>query len=141
MLPSHRAGDRHAGEATAPREDDRRADARENGYLAFCPGTPAHDGVRIGNSVITIRAARNPHISPSFADLPKFFQIALLYLQKRRAREEIDLQRAKEALARAEKRLARTIQISIGTAPNIALQRADRIQVASKRRSALVSGA
>ncbi len=55
--------------------------------------------------------------------------------------EEIDLQRAKEALARAEKRLASNDPNIDWDRASVALQRAlIRIQVATKRRSALVSG-
>src|SRR5207237_10851311 len=55
--------------------------------------------------------------------------------------EEIDLQRAKDALARAEKRLASNDPNIDWDRANIALQRAlIRIQVATKQRSALVAG-
>src|ERR1700741_2814401 len=55
--------------------------------------------------------------------------------------EEIDLQRAKDALARAEKRLASNDPNIDWDRANIALQRAlIRIQVATKRRSALIAG-
>jgi F-type H+-transporting ATPase subunit epsilon len=56
--------------------------------------------------------------------------------------EEIDLQRAKDALARAEKRLAANDPNIDWDRANIALQRAlIRIQVGTKKRSALVPGA
>ena len=55
--------------------------------------------------------------------------------------EEIDVQRAKDALARAEKRLASNDPNIDWDRANIALQRAlIRIQVATKQRSALVVG-
>ena len=55
--------------------------------------------------------------------------------------EEIDVQRAKDALARAEKRLATNDPNIDWDRANIALQRAlIRIQVATKRRSATVAG-
>ena len=55
--------------------------------------------------------------------------------------EEIDLQRAKDALARAEKRLASNDANIDWDRANVALQRAlIRIQVATKQRSALVAG-
>jgi F-type H+-transporting ATPase subunit epsilon len=56
--------------------------------------------------------------------------------------EEIDVQRAKDALARAEKRLASNDPNIDWDRANIALQRAlIRIQVGTKKRSALVPGA
>jgi F-type H+-transporting ATPase subunit epsilon len=56
--------------------------------------------------------------------------------------EEIDVQRAKEALARAEKRLASNDPNIDWDRANISLQRAlIRIQVGTKKRSALVAGA
>jgi F-type H+-transporting ATPase subunit epsilon len=55
--------------------------------------------------------------------------------------EEIDVQRAKDALARAEKRLVSNDPNIDWDRANIALQRAlIRIQVATRRRSALVPG-
>jgi F-type H+-transporting ATPase subunit epsilon len=54
---------------------------------------------------------------------------------------EIDVQRAKDALARAEKRLSSNDPNIDWDRANIALQRAlIRIQVGTKRRSALLSG-
>ena len=55
--------------------------------------------------------------------------------------EEIDLQRAKDALARAEKRLAANDPNIDWDRASVALQRAlVRIQVGTKKRSALVPG-
>ena len=56
--------------------------------------------------------------------------------------EEIDVQRAKDALVRAEKRLASNDPNIDWDRANIALQRAlIRVQVGAKKRSALVPGA
>jgi F-type H+-transporting ATPase subunit epsilon len=72
--------------------------------------------------------------------LPDAIELVVVTETAERA-EEIDVQRAKDALARAEKRLASNDPNIDWDRANIALQRAlIRIQVSTKRRSAIVAG-
>ena len=115
----------------------------ENGYLGILPEhAPLMTELGIGElSYHDSSGKESAHIAiiRGFAEvLPD--RVAVLAETAERA-EEIDLQRAKEALARAEKRLASNDPNIDWDRASVALQRAlIRIQVATKRRSALVSG-
>jgi F-type H+-transporting ATPase subunit epsilon len=115
----------------------------ENGYLGILPGhAPLMTELGIGElSYHSTSGKESVHIAiiRGFAEvLPD--HVSILAETAERA-EEIDLQRAKEALARAEKRLASNDPNIDWDRASVALQRAlIRIQVATKRRSALVSG-
>jgi len=115
----------------------------ENGYLGILPGhAPLMTELGVGELSYHHRSGKEAsHIAiiRGFAEvLPD--RVTILAETAERA-EEIDLQRAKEALARAEKRLAANDPNIDWDRANVALQRAlIRIQVATKRRSALVSG-
>jgi F-type H+-transporting ATPase subunit epsilon len=115
----------------------------ENGYLGILPGhAPLMTELGIGElSYHSTSGKESVHIAiiRGFAEvLPD--HVSILAETAERA-EEIDLQRAKEALARAEKRLASSDPNIDWDRASVALQRAlIRIQVATKRRSALVSG-
>jgi len=115
----------------------------ENGYLGILPGhAPLMTELGIGElSYHDASGKESTHIAiiRGFAEvLPD--RVAILAETAERA-EEIDLQRAKEALARAEKHLASNDPNIDWDRASVALQRAlIRIQVATKRRSALVSG-
>jgi F-type H+-transporting ATPase subunit epsilon len=114
----------------------------EGGYLGILPGhAPLITELGIGElSYHDANGKESEHIAiiRGFAEvLPD--RVTVLAETAERA-EEIDLQRAKDALARAEKRLAANDPNIDWDRANIALQRAlIRIQVATKRRSALVS--
>ena len=115
----------------------------ENGYLGILPGhAPLMTELGIGElSYHDASGKESTHIAiiRGFAEvLPD--RVAILAETAERA-EEIDLLRAKEALARAEKHLASNDPNIDWDRASVALQRAlIRIQVATKRRSALVSG-
>jgi F-type H+-transporting ATPase subunit epsilon len=115
----------------------------ENGYLGILPGhAPLMTELGIGElSYQNIGGKETTHVAivRGFAEvLPD--RVTILAETAERA-EEIDLQRAKDALARAEKRLASNDPNIDWDRANIALQRAlIRIQVGTKKRSALVSG-
>jgi F-type H+-transporting ATPase subunit epsilon len=115
----------------------------ENGYLGVLPGhAPLMTELGIGELSYHDRGGKeSAHVAivRGFAEvLPD--RVTILAETAERA-EEIDLQRAKDALARAEKRLASNDPNIDWDRANIALQRAlIRIQVATKRRSALISG-
>ena len=115
----------------------------ENGYLGILPGhAPLMTELGIGElSYHDTSSKESAHIAiiRGFAEVLSD-RVTILAETAERA-EEIDLQRAKDALARAEKRLAANDPNIDWDRANIALQRAlIRIQVAAKRRSALVSG-
>ena len=116
----------------------------ENGYLGVLPGhAPLMTELGIGElSYHDMGGKESAHIAivQGFAEvLPD--RVTLLAETAERA-EEIDVQRAKDALARAEKRLASGDQNIDWDRANIALQRAlIRIQVGTNKRSALVPGA
>jgi F-type H+-transporting ATPase subunit epsilon len=115
----------------------------ENGYLGILPGhAPLMTELGIGELRYHDRGGKeSAHVAivRGFAEvLPD--RVTILAETAERA-EEIDLQRAKDALARAEKRLASNDLNIDWDRANIALQRAlIRIQVGTKKRSALVSG-
>ncbi len=115
----------------------------ENGYLGILPGhAPLMTELGIGElSYHDVSGKESTHVAivRGFAEvLPD--RVTVLAETAERA-EEIDVQRAKDALARAEKRLATNDPNIDWDRANIALQRAlIRIQVATKKRSALVSG-
>ena len=115
----------------------------ENGYLGILAGhAPLMTELGIGElSFHDSGGKETAHIAiiRGFAEvLPD--RVTILAETAERA-EEIDLQRAKDALARAEKRLAANDPNIDWDRASVALQRAlVRVQVASKRRSALVSG-
>jgi F-type H+-transporting ATPase subunit epsilon len=115
----------------------------ESGYLGILPGhAPLMTELGIGElSYHDVSGKESTHVAivRGFAEvLPD--RVTVLAETAERA-EEIDVQRAKDALARAEKRLATNDPNIDWDRANIALQRAlIRIQVASKKRSALVSG-
>jgi len=115
----------------------------ENGYLGILPGhAPLMTELGIGELSYHDRSGKeSAHVAivRGFAEvLPD--RVTILAETAERA-EEIDLQRAKDALARAEKRLASNDPNIDWDRANISLQRAlIRIQVATKRRSALVAG-
>ena len=114
----------------------------ENGYLGVLPGhAPLITELGIGElSYHDASGRESEHIAlvRGFAEVLSD-RVTVLAETAERA-EEIDLQRAKDALARAEKRLASNdSNIDLDRA-GIALQRAlIRIQVAVKRRGAPVS--
>ncbi|HKV62901.1 MAG TPA: F0F1 ATP synthase subunit epsilon [Candidatus Acidoferrum sp.] len=116
----------------------------ENGYLGILPGhAPLMTELGIGElSYHDPSGKETAHVAivRGFAEvLPD--RVTILAETAERA-EEIDLQRAKDALARAEKRLAANDPNIDWDRANIALQRAlIRIQVGTKKRSALVPGA
>ncbi len=115
----------------------------ENGYLGILPGhAPLMTELGIGElSYHDVSGKESTHVAivRGFAEvLPD--RVTILAETAERA-QEIDLQRAKDALARAEKRLATNDPNIDWDRANIAMQRAlIRIQVATKKRSALVSG-
>src|SRR5260370_3240984 len=115
----------------------------ENGYLGILPGhAPLMTELGIGElSYHDPGGKESAHfaIVRGFAEvLPD--RVAVLAETAERA-EEIDLQRAKDALARAEKRLASNDPNIDWDRASVALQLAAiRVQVDTKRRSALVSG-
>jgi len=115
----------------------------ENGYLGILPGhAPLMTELGIGElSYHDMGGKESAHVAivRGFAEvLPD--RVTVLAETAERA-EEIDLQRAKDALARAEKRLATNDPNIDWDRANIALQRAlIRIQVVTKKRSPLVSG-
>jgi F-type H+-transporting ATPase subunit epsilon len=116
----------------------------ENGYLGVLPGhAPLITELGIGElSYHDLAGKESAHLAivRGFAEVLSG-RVTVLAETAERA-EEIDVQRAKEALARAEKRLATNDPNIDWDRANIALQRAlIRIQVATKRRSALVPGA
>jgi F-type H+-transporting ATPase subunit epsilon len=115
----------------------------ESGYLGILPGhAPLITELGIGElSYHDSSGKESEHMAiiRGFAEVLSD-RVTVLAETAERA-EEIDLQRAKDALARAEKRLAANDPNIDWDRANIALQRAlIRIQVATKRRSALVSG-
>ncbi len=116
----------------------------ENGYLGILPGhAPLMTELGIGElSYHDMSGKESSHVAivSGFAEvLPD--RVTILAETAERA-EEIDVQRAKDALARAEKRLATNDPNIDWDRANIALQRAlIRIQVGTKKRSALVPGA
>jgi F-type H+-transporting ATPase subunit epsilon len=114
----------------------------ESGYLGILPGhAPLITELGIGElSYHDASGKESEHMAiiRGFAEVLSD-RVTVLAETAERA-EEIDLQRAKDALARAEKRLAANDPNIDWDRANIALQRAlIRIQVATKRRSALVS--
>src|SRR5260370_6622209 len=115
----------------------------ENGYVGILPGhAPLMTELGIGElSYHDMGGKESAHVAivRGFAEvLPD--RVPILAETAERA-EEIDVQRAKDALARAEKRLATNDPHIDRDRANIAPQRAlIRIQVATKKRSALVSG-
>ena len=115
----------------------------ENGYLGVLPGhAPLITELGIGElSYHDASGRESDHIAiiRGFAEVLSD-RVTVLAETAERA-EEIDVQRAKDALARAEKRRASNdSNIDLDRA-SIALQRAlIRIQVAGKRRGAPVSG-
>src|SRR6266699_524236 len=115
----------------------------ENGYLGILPGhAPLMTELGIGElSYHDGGGKESKHIAiiRGFAEvLP--VRVTILAETAERA-EEIDLQRAKDALGRAEKRLAANDANIDWDRANVALQRAlIRIQLATKQRSALVAG-
>ena len=115
----------------------------ENGYLGVLPGhAPLITELGIGElSYHDASGRESDHIAiiRGFAEVLSD-RVTVLAETAERA-EEIDVQRAKDALARAEKRRASNdSNIDLDRA-GIALQRAlIRIQVAGKRRGAPVSG-
>ena len=114
----------------------------EDGYLGILPGhAPLMTALGIGDlSYRTADGKDTAHVAiiRGFAEvLPD--RVTILAETAERA-EEIDVQRAKEALARAEKRLAENNPNMDWDRASIALQRAlIRIQVAAKRHHAPVS--
>src|SRR5712692_6454516 len=114
-----------------------------DGYLGVLPGhAPLITELGIGElSYHDMGGKESAHVAivRGFAEvLPD--RVTVLAETAERA-EEIDVQRAKDALARAEKHLATNDPNIDWDRANIALQRAlIRIQVATKKRSALVSG-
>src|SRR6266478_356357 len=116
----------------------------ENGYLGVLPGhAPLMTELGIGElSYHDVSGKESTHLAivRGFAEvLPD--RVTVLAETAERA-EEIDVQRAKDALARAEKRLASNDPNIDWDRANIALQRAlMRVQVGTKKRSALVAGA
>src|SRR5258706_3708253 len=115
----------------------------ENGYLGILPGhAPLMTELGIGElSYHDVSGKESTHVAivRGFAEvLPD--RVTVLAETAERA-EEIDVQRAKDALARAEKRLATNDPNIDWDRANIALQPAlIPIQVSTKKRSALVSG-
>src|SRR5256886_17589684 len=115
----------------------------ENGYLGVLPGhAPLITELGIGElRYHHLGGQESLHLAVvrGFAEvLPD--RVTVLAETAERA-EEIDLQRAKDALARAAKRPAANDPNIDWDRANVALQRAlIRVQVATKRRSALVAG-
>ena len=115
----------------------------ENGYLGILPGhAPLMTELGIGE--LSYHQAGGKE-STNFAIVRGFAEVlpdrVTILAETAERAQEIDLQRAKDALARAEKRLAANDPNIDWDRANIALQRAlIRIQVATKKRSALVSG-
>src|SRR5438552_1909707 len=115
----------------------------ENGYLGILPGhAPLMTELGIGELSYHESGGKEPAliaIIRGFAEiLPD--RVTILAETAERA-EEIDLQRAKDALARAQKRLAANDPNIDWDRASVALQRAlVRVRVGTKRRSALVSG-
>src|SRR6266704_1522527 len=115
----------------------------ENGYLGILPGhAPLMTELGIGELSYHDGGGKEPrHIAivRGFAEVHPD-PVTVLAETAERAKE-VDLQRAKDALARAAKRLASNDPNIDWDRASIALQRAlIRIQVATKRRRALVSG-
>src|SRR5258708_25082610 len=116
----------------------------ENGDLGILPGhAPLMTELGIGElSYHDVSGKESTHVAivRGFAEvLPD--RVTVLAETAERA-EEIDVQRAKDALARAEKLLATNDPNIDWDRANIALQRAlIRVQVGTKKRSALVAGA
>jgi F-type H+-transporting ATPase subunit epsilon len=115
----------------------------ENGYLGILPGhAPLMTELGIGElSYNDMGGKETTHVAivRGFAEVLTD-RVTVLAETAERA-EEIDLQRAKDALARAEKRLASNDPNIDWDRANLALQRAlIRVQVAAKKHSALVSG-
>jgi F-type H+-transporting ATPase subunit epsilon len=115
----------------------------ENGYLGILPGhAPLMTELGIGElSYHDPSGKETAHVAivRGFAEVLGD-RVTILAETAERA-EEIDIERAKNALARAEKRLASNDPSIDWDRASVALQRAlIRIQVATKRRSALVSG-
>ena len=114
----------------------------ENGYLGILPEhAPLMTELGIGElSYHDMKGKESEHVAVvrGFAEvLPD--RVTVLAETAERA-EEIDVERAKNALARAEKRLASTDPNIDWDRANVALQRAlIRIQVATKRRSATIA--
>jgi F-type H+-transporting ATPase subunit epsilon len=116
----------------------------ENGYLGVLPGhAPLITELGVGElSYHDIGGKESAHLAivRGFAEVLSD-RVTVLAETAERA-EEIDVQRAKDALARAAKRLASNDPNIDWDRANIALQRAlIRIQVGTKKRSALVPGA
>jgi F-type H+-transporting ATPase subunit epsilon len=116
----------------------------ENGYLGILPGhAPLMTELGIGELGYHDPSGKETaHVAivRGFAEVLGD-RVTILAETAERA-DEIDLQRAKDALARAEKRLAANDPNIDWDRANIALQRAlIRIQVGTKKRSALVPGA
>src|SRR5258708_11148205 len=115
----------------------------ENGYLGILPGhAPLMTELGIGElNYHDIGGKESAHVAivRGFAEvLPD--RVTVLAETAERA-GEIDVQRAKDALARAEKRLATNDPNIDWDRANIALHRAlSRIHMATNKRSALVSG-
>jgi F-type H+-transporting ATPase subunit epsilon len=115
----------------------------ENGYLGILPGhAPLMTELGIGE--LSYRDTSGKESTP-IAIIRGFAEVlpdrATILAETAERAEEIDLQRAKEALARAQARLASSDPNIDWDRASVALQRAlIRIQVATKRRSALVSG-
>jgi F-type H+-transporting ATPase subunit epsilon len=115
----------------------------ENGYLGILPGhAPLMTELGIGE--LSYRDTSGKESTP-IAIIRGFAEVlpdrATILAETAERAEEIDLQRAKEALARAQTRLASSDPNIDWDRASVALQRAlIRIQVATKRRSALVSG-
>jgi F-type H+-transporting ATPase subunit epsilon len=115
----------------------------ENGCLGVLPGhAPLITELGIGELTYhSVGSKEAVHIAliQGFAEVLGE-RVTVLAETAERA-EEIDVQRAKDALARAEKRLVSNDPNIDWDRANIALQRAlIRIQVATRRRSALVPG-
>lgn len=114
----------------------------ENGYLGILPGhAPLITELGIGElSYHDASGKESEHIAliQGFAEVLGD-RVTVLAETAERA-EEIDVQRAKDALARAEKRLSSNDPNIDMDRASVALQRAlIRIQVATKRRGAAVS--
>jgi F-type H+-transporting ATPase subunit epsilon len=115
----------------------------KNGYLGVLPGhAPLITELGIGElryQHLDGKESLHLAVVRGFAEV-LVDRVTVLAETAERA-EEIDLQRAKDALARAEKRLASNDANIDWDRANVALQRAlIRIQVATKQRSALVAG-
>lgn len=115
----------------------------EKGYLGVLPGhAPLMTELGIGElSYRYVGGKESAHVAivRGFAEVLGD-RVTILAETAERA-EEIDVQRAKDAMTRAEKRLASSDPNIDWDRANVALQRAlIRIQVAGRRRSALVPG-